>query len=132
MIHRSGRLRRALALSTALLVSAASAQAAFTLEPPVARGAFRGQTADDENSEPVRSDPRAISALLDSLENETGVAPRVAEARPPALMRAPTLRVPEPGLVRAAGAFEAWFAGGSGCVDLTRWCLAHATSTQAP
>jgi hypothetical protein len=60
------------------------------------------------------------------------VAPRFAAARQPAETRMPTGGLPTPSRELAAGDCAERLVSSPGRSEIARWCIAHATSTQAP
>jgi hypothetical protein len=119
------RLRRARALALALLVTVASAQAVCMLDP--ARGfTSASEPAQHEDA----SDRLAIAALVDTIERYPGLTPRFVKRQPLAL-RAVARTAPAPSLVRTRAAGEPGPTVCPGGVELTRWCIAHSTATEA-
>jgi len=130
MVLGSRRTWRTLVALCVTLVTAASAGAAFGHERPRTLGPALAELTDAGPDAGAGSPQIAEHRLL--VDDDSAVAPRVAEARPvfessgPALARVAARRELAP------DRWEDRLASRSGCAATTRWCLAHATSTQAP
>jgi hypothetical protein len=124
-VTRSTRTGVWLAVLAALLVAPAAIGARRSEAPAVAPAApARAADSGEDGSAP----PDVAS--LDPIEECASVAPRVEKIRQP-----PKLRAPEDLLsrrsARRAPAHPTPLPR-SGCAEVARWCLAHATSTSTP
>jgi hypothetical protein len=122
--------RRDLTFACMLLLAAQAASASVNFEGPGLREA-RETIASSEKACPPDGDCREVSALSFWLEERPAPAPRVHEARENALVGALKLlllHLPDLGFAPR----ESEERGTPASDAITRWCLAHATSTQAP
>jgi hypothetical protein len=127
------RDRRLLALIGVLLLGASSAREALSLESAVPGGPDRHEITAEGSPSDLDADPQRIAAARTlAREHERNVAPRFAEARQPAETRLSTGSLPTPSRELAAGDCDERLASSPGRSEIARWCIAHATSTQAP
>jgi hypothetical protein len=130
MSNAAWRAQRALAIACVFLVNAGAVAAAFAAPQHVAPGpALQQLTATDAVG---GSDVPELAERRLGLEDDSSVAPRVAEARAAVELSGPARLLPAPRNERLAPGREDRLASRSGCAANHRWCLAHATSTQAP
>jgi hypothetical protein len=125
LVARSIRTGVWLAVLAALLVAPAAIGASRSEAPPGAPGA-PARTADPGEDGSAPPDV----ASLDPIEECASVAPRVEKVRQPLEQRAPRDLLARRG-VRRVPTFPAPRPR-SGCAEVARWCLAHATSTSTP
>jgi len=130
MLRRIARSWRALAAVGLVLVTAASAGAALHRERPLTNLPALDQITAEAESD-AASGPQILEHRL-GVSDHSGVAPRVAEARQAVESGRPARWLGMPRLALPADAIERPIASDSGCAATTRWCRAHATSTQAP
>jgi hypothetical protein len=129
-VHR--RDRRALAMIGALLVAASSARAAIRFERPDPNDSDRHQIVAAGSPDASAPDSRRIVARAHAREHETSVTPRAAASRHPVEARAPADRPATTSRALPDRRDAECLATRSGCGEVARWCLAHATSTQDP
>lgn len=130
MLRGLARSWRSLVAVATVFLIAASAGAALRHEPPPARGPALDQLTDASDSDATR-EPRLSERRL-SIESHSSVAPRVAEARLAAESGRPARAFTTTRSVLSARVGDVPLESESGCAATTRWCRAHATSTQAP
>jgi hypothetical protein len=126
------RERRALALIGALLIAASSARAAMDFEPPAPTDSDRPEIVAAGSLDAAAPDAQQIVARAHASEQQACVARRGAETRHPVELRVPSERPATPGRALPERQAELRLASRSGCAEVARWCLAHATSTQDP
>jgi hypothetical protein len=133
MTHSGSRTRRALAVIGVLLLIASSAQAAISFERPGPKRPDRDELAAAESPGASAPDSERVAASgAHPVELESGVAPRIGESRQPAEARLPTGSLATPSRELAADGRAERLLRRSRPGEIARWCLAHATSTQAP
>jgi hypothetical protein len=128
-VHRRGH--SAFALIGAFLMAASSAQAAVRFERPHPVDSDRHEIVAAGSPDAAAPDAAQIVARAHAGEQQASVARRIAETRPPIEMRVPD-RPASPGRALPQRQDELRLASRSGCAEVARWCLAHATSTQDP
>jgi hypothetical protein len=111
-----------------LFVTSAVAAEVEAPEPRVAEAllADRGPTLEPEPSEPV------TVGALDPIEEHASVAPRPAKVRQQPVTRALEHDLDAQGHVLLRRPPPVEHQGLTGSAQVTRWCLAHATSTSTP
>jgi hypothetical protein len=126
------RDRRGLALIGALLIAASSARAAVSFERPDPIDSDHHEIVAAGSLDAAAPDAQRIVARAHAGDQQASVARRSAEIRHPIEMRVPAGRPATPGRALPERQDGRRLASRSGCAEVARWCLAHATSTQDP
>ena len=130
MLRDSTRSRRALTAACVLFVTVSAANASLTFERPRALDPALAQLSASAGSDGSDSQQLSTHRLL--IAQAASTPPRVAEARASLDLWSLERSQVAPRCELAEHGREDRLASRSGCAATTRWCRAHATSTQAP
>jgi hypothetical protein len=124
--------RRGIALIAVLLLGFSSTRTAVAFEQDLLGPEQHAISAVGEDGAPESESTSIASQIPLALCAQTALAPRIGELRQPSAMRAAPRSLVVVSCEVPSSPREETGALCTGSGELTRWCLAHATSTQAP